>query len=1067
MIEDLRQELICPSVSLDANSVVPVLEALQGRVQGSSAASRDVYPDTILRFDLSRGLTMAVGEALSTVQKLDLSSGVLFPLSASGDMGYAREGAFVIDQHAVSRIKDLSSKVNWMGFLADPASIVQRVFTSPLQIWRAARDDFSARGVVVDCLGCGFHEDDISALNMIWVYRCLGRLDSTDDIEMLSFIDYASREWMLETAGTDEWFAECLVDDLDTISFDVIERSDTRYLRSLQISCRHKVNVRFRHTLDVLAHTDRDGWKIISQDGQRSPVEGKELARLLKDLTLGARVAVIIDPSDVEWAGVSFGKTKYQIDAPALRPLPYPYHHYLSINSDVDWAPHIHVERGFERFCDELGLSTAGSAYLMSRSSQWPSWQEIDAPTPAGNAIGRWASEGLLDTIHGIAHTIEALTLADGMEIGSEPKTISPKKNVRLRCGDGFLLTTPCLDCMDASPDIRVAFDDGETVALQLCTRYSNPRNNCVYHLYEWPGASETYKSEFAYGLINKIQIGVLNPCVRNASLMRIFAAINTVERTLSLLDAYNLAPPVITSHGGAPDSMLYGGVMTRDWAEKYPNEARMAFDAPDTPYYSLPVLRRRGVHFYNGPNQFSSGELQRGEDLLIPETGRDGTDHYKFCRFYSIRDAEFPQYQAFSYGKHGATAQALATILEDITQRLHWLKAGYGAIIYTHLGHRVGNQISSRLGWTEELHAALARLAEFVQVRDCNDLVPFRLWFAPTASILAFAALMRGVTTNITIKGNEVLIKSWEDSHLGFRIPDPATFGSSWLHGMTVYVPSPEKARVVVDDMEIDHFTINPADELGTRSLTLVDSGRKRALIADPGNVRMKEAGSSIVSVVAPGVTDPCEIILLEGERDIVTEIDLPPIPLRNVTHWTFEVFLNRYEMNWSLGFQTEEGNWYDAGPSGQGYWQFEGGKKNEWSRYTLSFDTAPCSTRPRGNIVALRLSAEGNVNFRDVSILSPTPTQRTCATGRTLAGRVQGCVENVEVDGRTVQCFLDDGTHRSTVVTGKVFRFIDLPLYERCRLEVPDIECRVHFVRGQTAYMTCDQWDWDIVLG
>jgi len=75
----------------------------------------------------------------------------------------------------------------------------------------------------------------------------------------------------------------------------------------------------------------------------------------------------------------------------------------------------------------------------------------------------------------------------------------------------------------------------------------------------------------------------------------------------------------------------------------------------------------------------------------------------------------------------------------------------------------------------------------------------------------------------------NDVWISSWFDVALGHRIPDPERFGTSWLHGVTIYVPDPEQTTVSVDGVPVRYFTRNCADALGGPSITIVDSSTRR----------------------------------------------------------------------------------------------------------------------------------------------------------------------------------------------------------------------------------------------
>jgi hypothetical protein len=585
--------------------------------------------------------------------------------------------------------------------------------------------------------------------------------------------------------------------------------------------------------------------------------------------------------------------------------------------------------------------------------------------------------------------------------------------------------------------------------------------------------------------VIAGIRISGLNKDDEVAGLETALATGTDIERLMNEISENGFVMPVFTSHGGSDDVRRNGLCVTEGWRKQFPEaiEVARAMDRSGTPYYVLPILKGNGVKFFNPIGAFGTKELCHLSSLLETETMQDGSEIYTFRRFSSRRFEETDMADTWAYNKRTSSVQGLPANLEDVLQRLHWLQPGYGTIIYTHLGHKVGNQISARLGWHEELFAAFGRLAEFVQQRDKDNPVPFRVWFAPASSVLAFAAVMKGLPSVIERDGHVVRITSWFDRNLGHRIPDPAVFGTSWLHGVTIHVPDPGKTEVFVDGIQMDNFTKNPADALGGPSITLVDKSGQIPFVPDVPS-SMIHVGDSNVSRLSVEIPDQKEAAILRtshGEGDGQWMLPIHPLKLRNVTHWGFEVQLLDTSVEWRVGFQTQEGVWFEAGSEPGLRWRVSSPPTGTWHRYTLAFvdgyglnensreSASIFSSLIRSKIVAVRISINGSKGghdfaLRDLSVFRPRPCTKIRPNKRILSGMVKMCLSGLPLVGEEIVCHTPEGISIVETDESGVYVFRNLPDNVRVRVELKDKNKMANYIRGNTAHMTSDQWDWDV---
>jgi hypothetical protein len=106
------------------------------------------------------------------------------------------------------------------------------------------------------------------------------------------------------------------------------------------------------------------------------------------------------------------------------------------------------------------------------------------------------------------------------------------------------------------------------------------------------------------------------------------------------------------------------------------------------------------------------------------------------------------------------------------------------------------------------------------------------RVWAPAIGTLVRFKIAMKHASDHIDVDpGGTVRVRPWLDPITGATVPEEGA-GTRDLHGLTIYVPAAEQARVFVADREIESFTRNPRDATGRESVTLVDDSAVTPLL-------------------------------------------------------------------------------------------------------------------------------------------------------------------------------------------------------------------------------------------
>lgn len=1013
------------------------------------------------RMDCSGELSAESESCLAMAREYGMIPLALLPVAAGNDAGVACEGRLLMSDEYLASLVSLHREYGCgYGFLADPLAVITRLLSNPLMIWTNTREKITQEGLTIHGYGCSFHNDRASLLNMIWVYRVAQKLITGNYMDLLSRLGFDCREWTYVKSGDPMWLRP--LDGLSDISFTVA-RDERVYLRDAQITTDLAPELTRRPFLDTILYTDRAGWRKIDRGGDEGAIELDDVLAAVANGEALKNIGLIIDPSDIAWErGAKHARTN-TADTPVVRTLPYPYHYYLAICSDIDWSTHSHFTGAVDVICDELGMRYSGSAYLCSRDPKWPSLCG-DANTAngmerldPGNPVLHWAGEGLIDTIHGVAYSYDSLTLGRNVGCSAGEAVIELRPSIDMSGYDGVMIATSSIVDPSRPPRIALLGQSGRKIHMTMNGSYTAGRPRSQHITYH---PNETLDEAIKGIVLSNCPDGFVA-----REITTLYAGEPSVSAMLRLLGSYNLTMPVFTTHGGGSDRK-FASLGTAQYCAINDIDTSMAMDNPGSPFYLLPALKSFGARFFNPEGLFSDDALRDIDTLVEPMTTISGERIYAFCRYYSSRDYKL------SYGKHNATAQGIAVTLDEIIHRLRRAEPGKGCVVYTHLGHRVGNNITSRLGWNEEVFASLGRVAEYSQGKDRDNTVPYRIWFAPTSAILTYSAVMKGIRSAIRYENGDIHITSWHDPALGHSIPNPTEFGESWLHGVTIAIPENASGRVYVDGTECLYYTTNPPDALSGKSVTIVDAASKRQLIPAVESVALEEnADAEPPDLAAENAAEPVVIRVTAGSQTVRHEFEIHELSLRNATHWTFEIFAKNTLDEWELGFTTDSGETFTAGTGSRVQWNARWNGGSSWKRFTFSLDDAAGPARPRGKIVRMLFGARGHapgheVLFRDISLIRPQSARRRTPNNRILAGRVYAINDGRPARGIKMRCESED--HRIETTTDSSGKYIFKGLRDNNRyylaLDSNDGSCFIS--KGNAAYMSCDQWDWDIAV-
>ena len=428
----------------------------------------------------------------------------------------------------------------------------------------------------------------------------------------------------------------------------------------------------------------------------------------------------------------------------SIRPLPWPYRNYLAINSDIDWTTEQQLRELNRIVTADGGSGWGGSAFFSSESSEWVSLS--GSPDTVADCAAS------IDTLHTWSDTIEVLRLAPSE---SSNRWVA-KGHGRFRC------LVVWLDA--ASSDVQADWTELEQEWADMSVS---------------PVAAKNGKHAVVFSFGKPVDMPTGERVVRFA-----VTGANVTECFLCSLDPVAIRRQVAEYRQDAPRPSLFsfhgGGTLVREIAalrvglvkDRQPDLWACDLDDPGSPFYLVPELQKLGIRYLNPRGGFLTKNLTPIDELLSPLTLDDGSQFLTFRRFLTKRHEELGLPALWRQEKSAAHPDALEFILSDLLQRFAHSEPGTGAIVYTHLGHKWGNQLTDGLAWP---HHFRVWLDEVARLREQEASV----WFASAREILRFADMRR--TVQATVKAGST--GSGVEAH--FSLPSERVDSGS-LRGLT-----------------------------------------------------------------------------------------------------------------------------------------------------------------------------------------------------------------------------------------------------------------------------------------
>lgn len=746
-------------------------------------------------------------------------------------LGHAREGRFVAHQAELAALARKLSDFA-VGILARPGFAIAHAVSSPCLMWKDVLDSFEKAGMTSSGIGSPIGRDVSSLLSAVWLHRAAGSLVGQTPLEGLDPLPLHNYELLFETLdarlgpvldGFDSYGAEFYTEAEKVFASDWLVYTELGVRRSLSSE-----SVSFLHTTPK-------GWLAIQGGSDERELDTKRAIEWAKTIATPC-LGIVLDLGHLKRAQQTIEKTA------SYRLLPWPFEFWLALSSDADWTTPANFKKQAKVVC-ELGLPFAGSAYLISHSRRWMSWHG-NHETCAKSLYAK----GLLDTVHGLIHSHDVI-----------PLKIDRDKDKSLHIHLARDIVNKCraiLINLNACDTERLTFrwqaNGRDLFSESFILKQIDPPTDRMDISVSLPG-----------NLVPDALI--IEPDLGSAKAVQAFALTTTsleIKQSIQDLCDDGLHPTVFTAHGGGEKVVQWGQFWSDYGLAIYPDRASLALDHPQSPFCVFQDLRRSGVQFFNPMDLLFGHSLRSISQVVEPRTAQDQTEYYSFTRYLSPFAADDSR-RALSFAKHTATSSGISATISEVLNKFNYARMGDGCLIYTHLGNRVGNQLSPRLGWSEDCHAAFANLAECYRGQDVRNPLPHRIWVCRPSDALSYGAMLRGIKENMEVVGNKIFISSWFDSAIDKRVPDVTQYGGAWLHGLTVYLDEPLHASVEIDGVRYPHFTCNQTDETGRRSITLVDARDSQTLLSEP------------VTLCSTQTNEPSECVLeCQGCLDNITHV-------------------------------------------------------------------------------------------------------------------------------------------------------------------------------------------------
>jgi hypothetical protein len=523
-----------------------------------------------------------------------------------------------------------------------------------------------------------------------------------------------------------------------------------------------------------------------------------------------------------------------------------------------------------------------------------------------------------------------------------------------------------------------------------------------------------------------------------------IYSAFNrgAALRQAALLRQMHIFSYSFSDHGGADNSVNHFRHTERDgeweydqaehWARtdvatgvSVSNRAEGA--TPGSDYYHEDVVRDLGAIYFlfgndSSPNFSAWNNLKayRIADLLVPYRSPSGQSMYNGRRWFPgfLRPGEHRSPMAITWNDR--FGDALTGIMELADKNDEY--PVFGPVV-THLGHidrrkngRQPHQIAVDDAFNVETDIALAALSD--RYYNFSGRSSKRMWAPSINRLYRFAQLSQRIRQHTgLLPDGTVAISRWQDPITGETLPTPGAEGRD-LAGITVYVPDPQHAKVMIDGRPFHDFTRNKPDETGRASITFIDL-TTRLVIADelwPSSTDTEKGAKAVVS----GDTPSGRVLLrVPASTTLRIPVSGPARDARFQTSFSFWARPLSHTGPLSVAYQLEDGRVFNYAINGgreAASWSGQWAKAGEWRKFVGEFTHATFDKNnglqpPRGRVREIIITTgDAEVEIDQISFARdnpfPQPIERVLLSGR---------LSNQEDDVRVVAHF-GNGTTRET---------------------------------------------------
>lgn len=574
---------------------------------------------------------------------------------------------------------------------------------------------------------------------------------------------------------------------------------------------------------------------------------------------------------------------------PTLRRWPFPFEHVITFSSDVDMQTPWYGAAFHRAVNERLGLGLSDSLWVSGSGAGYSHF--LAGPSTLNRSSGGWGAmpsfalllrqwhRGNVDHFHSwqsdvwlrLLQSFEpGLSVRHGQTIAMNdvpPSLAAMNYNVVRLYFDGRPPSGLGISGVDAEDNRFFMENAGKAAVVESEGRYR------IDIVLSRAGSSIVAQSEkpVTVAKIARIEMHaaecVQECAVRLTRIERDGLSREVIEAQWRLLEAFNLRPPFLTSHGGNTYAQNFGypgccaplpgspdpaaGKETVSLSLK--TEAALA----KAPGYHADILEKLGVVGI-WPIRSLTGQTALGfRDRLKLEPFL-GTRFYAFPRSYL--EGTFASDTA---GSFASTVRAAAGGVEDFDAEQHFCAGAYCSssalgsqigllsdlgLFAIGRGEKIENHWATHFGTMlydkshdarpeqplrPRIAAAMRALADHVY--NVSGAIPaaHRTWVPAVGTLVRYQIAMRSLSANSSVDeaNSRVSIRSWVDPVLGRRYPDLAA-GTRDLHGATFYVRDATQTAVDIDGVAVETFTRNPADASGRQSVTIVGNTGETAIL-------------------------------------------------------------------------------------------------------------------------------------------------------------------------------------------------------------------------------------------